>query len=260
MKTQIASGAKTFTIIIPPYFKTYLPDILDLKDRTIKYIDCVNGMIEYDINGNALSNDIDGTYISLMQKGTQNLFIKGCNVNRFCPYLRYGERDEILKEIDMINSFVENNTNQTKIMTFVFWYDEPQIMNPFYIGEPNNVDYVEIKQFDQLNNRIYFGENRTLLDKQISSFTFPFVGDGEFQTPSNKKSVSTTVLSQSYLTLQKNNFMFIENVPLCLFTNDYMFNRIILQNVKFDFQNSYISIINGVTVDGVYFANVEYKN
>ncbi len=260
MKTQIASGAKTFTITVPSQSKVYLPDILDLKDRTIKYIDCVNGMIEYDNKGNALSSDTDGCYISLIQKGTQNLFIKGCTITNFIPFFRYGERDEILKEIDLINSFVENYSNQSKTLMFVFWYDEPQMMNPFYAGEPNNIDYVEIKQFDLLNNRIYFGENRTLLDKQISSFTFPFFSDGEFQTPSNRKSVSTSVLLSSFLTLQKNNFMFIENVPLVLFTDYYFFNRIILQNVKFDFQNSYISLVPSTSVDGIYFANIEYKN
>lgn len=261
MKRQIASGAKTFTMVLPQYSKTYLPDILDLKDRTIKYIDCLNGMIEYDVNGNALSNDVDNCYISLMQHGTQNLFVKGCKVSRFSPMKRVGEREEILKKIDLINSFVENTNSEPITLLFVFWYDEPQIMNPYSADQINNIDYVEIKQFDPLNNRMYFGENRTLTNKQIVSFTFPINLDSEqYKTPSNKLAISNDVFSKSFLTLQKNNCMFVENVPLCLFTTDYFYNRIILQNVQFDFQNSYIRVSPNTEIDGVYFANVEYKS
>ena len=100
-----------------------------------------------------------------------------------------------------------------------------------------------------------------MYDKQIQDF-FVILNDQGFITPRSKTSVNDTVIKSSYLTLQKNNFEFLRNIPLVLFANDNVYHRIKLQNVVFDFSNSYITIpaAYAANVTGKsYFFNIEYK-
>lgn len=263
MNTQTASCAKGFAVEVKAYSKTYLPDILDLKDKTIKYIDVCNGVINKDIYENSISSniDIDSCYLSLMEHGTQNLFIKDVNINNFVPFYKNGERDIVLKKIDLINSFIQNNSNKDVVIYFVFWYDDTRIANVISKNEAPFVDFTEVAQFDPLTNKCYFPDNRTLIGKKISYFDFNIRGN--FVTPNMKTNVDNTDMVSSYLTLVKNNYMFVENVPLVLFTTINMMNVIKLQNVIFDLQNSYISFPQSIkaNVTGkVFFCNVEYIN
>ena len=259
---QSASNAKGFTIKVNAYSKTYLPDILDLKDKTIKFIDIVSGsgVINKDLNENTISTNLLGCYINVMEQGTQNLFIKGVSLNMLNPFYRRGERELINKKIDMINSYIENDTNTSKNIYVVVWWDDPDISNGYNEIENENIDFVEVSQFDSLTNKCYFPDNRTLIGKQISFFNFNL--NGSFVTPTMNTNVDGSDMESCFVTLIKNNYKFVENVPLSLFTTYMMYNVVKLQNVVFDLQNSYISFPQSIAsnINGkVFFVNVEYK-
>ena len=259
---QSASNAKGFTIKAKAFSKTYLPDILDLKDKQIKFIDIVagSGVINKDLAENTISSNLNGCYINIMEQGTQNLFLKGVSLNMLNPFYRRGERELINKKIDMINSYIENDTNTGKNIYVVVWWDDPNISNGYNELDNENIDFIEVSQFDSVTNKCYFPDNRTLIGKHISFFNFNL--SGSFVTPTMNTNVSDTDMESCFVTLIKNNYKFVENVPLSLFTTYMMYNVIKLQNVVFDLQNSYIafppSIASNVT-GKVFFVNVEYK-
>lgn len=255
----IASGAKGVTINVPRQTKIYLPDILDLKNKYIKYIDVCNGFINVDRNGNIISDHVKDCYISLMEVGTQNLFYKDVNLLVLDSFKRFGKRELINKKIDLVNSYITNQGVYDINIFVVFWYDEPQVMRPYYEDQVNNVDYIEVKKFNTVENRLYFSENRTLLNKEIVNFTFV---TNTIVSPSNSNTVDFSQYQLGFLTLQRNNFMFVENVPLLLFSDYGVYSRMQLQNIQFDFINSYIDIpFNYASaIDGkCFFANVEYR-
>lgn len=255
----IASGAKGVTINVPRQTTIYLPDILDLKNKSIKYIDVCNGFINEDRNGNIISYHVKDCYISLMEVGTQNLFYKDVNLLVLDSFKRFGKRELINKKIDLVNSYITNQGVYDLNIFIVLWYDEPQVMRPYYEEQVNNVDYIEVKKFNSVENRLYFSENRTLLNKEIVNFTFI---TNNIVSPSNGVTVGFSQYQVGFLTLQKNNFMFVENVPLLLFSDYGVYSRMQLQNVQFDFINSYIDVPSNYAsaIDGkCFFANVEYR-
>ena len=263
MALQTASCAKGFSVKVKAYSSVNLPDILDLKDKTIKYIDVMNGVINKDLNDDYISsnNALESCYINLMEKGTQNLFIKDLSINTLNPFFKQGERDIVLKKIDMLHSFIQNNSANDLNIYFVFWYDDISIANVIQQNKANFMDFVEVSQFDSVSNKSYFPDNRTLIGKKISFFDFNIRGG--FKTPNMKTNVANSDMLSCYLTLVKNNYMFIENVPLVCFTTINMINVIKLQNVVFDLQNSYIAFPNSVKANvagKVFFCNVEYQN
>lgn len=255
----IASGAKGVTINVPAKSMVYLPDILDLKNKVIKYIDVCNSVLTIDRNGNTVANGVENCYISLMEVGSQNLFYKDVNLLVLDFYKKFGKRELIGKKIDLINSCITNHGNSDINIFIVFWYDEQQVMRPYYEDQVNNMDYIEVKKFNSVENRLYFSENRTLLNKEIVNFTFV---PNTIVSPSNSNTVDFSQYQLGFLTLQRNNFMFVENVPLLLFSDYGVYSRMQLQNVQFDFINSYIDVPSNYAsaIDRkCFFANVEYR-
>lgn len=257
----LASGAIGTTITAKAGQITYLPEIQDLRGKTIKYIDCVNGLTTQDVKGTAITANPEGVFLTLMQKGTKNYFVKDCPISNYMLSVRKGNRDNVIRIVDFSNSFVDNKTNSDVVLYLVFWYDDEKLSNLYDETQPTNIDAFEVSQFSANENRFYFQENRTLYNKEIQLFTVPFYSSS-FVAPSGKTTVSQSVIKDSFVTLQKNNFQFLRNVPLMLFVSDDYVDRIILQNIVFDFTNSYIEIPTSLiaSVSGkAYFINCEYK-
>lgn len=259
---KLAAGAIGRTIIAKANTTTYLPDILDLKGKVIKYIDVLNDSVDYDSDGNAITaGQINDCFLNLMKVDTKELFIKDEPASNFQFSVRNGQRDNILKIVDFPNSFVVNTSNSDITLFVVFWYDDFSISNIWSDDDKTNIDSFEVWQFNATQQKIMFDENRTMYDKEIQDF-YVVLNENTFTTPKNKTSVTDTTLRSSYLTLQRNNFEFLRNIPLVLFSNRYIYDRIKLQNVVFDFSNSYItvpsSLVSAVTGKS-YFFNVEYK-
>ena len=258
----LAAGAIGKTIIAKANSVTPLPDILDLKGKVIKYIDCLNDVVTYDREGNTITTgDQNNVYLNLMKAETKELFIENEPLSNFQLSVRRGKRDNILKVVDFPNSFILNTSNSDVLLFIVFWYDDFNLSNTYSAEDKTNIDSFEVFQFNATQLKMLFDENRTMYNKEIQDF-FVIMDENSFTTPKNKQSVVSSDMLSSYLTLVKNNFEFIRNVPLALFANTAIFDRVKLQNIVFDFTNSYIEVpasisanINGKS----YFFNVEYK-
>ena len=259
---MLAAGAIGRTIIAKAHTKTYLPDILDLKGKVIKYIDCLNDMAVLDRDGVTItSGQINNCFLSLIKEGTQEIFIKNVPLSNYQVSERKGIRDNISRVVDFPHSWLENNSGSDIVLFIVFWYDDIQISNLYSAAEKTNIESFEVSQFNSTQQRMLFDEDRTLVDKQIQDF-FVYDNTAAFVTPTGKTSVTGADLKSSYLTLVKGNYEFVRNVPLILFKNSDTYDRIKLQNIVFDFSNSYIDVSSTVAtaVAGKsYFFNIEYK-
>lgn len=257
---MLAAGAIGRTIFAPANSKTYLPDILDLKGKVIKYIDCMNGLVDEDKHGIQITGGyMTDTYLNLMKADTKEIFIKDEPLVNFQLSERRGIRDNILKVVDFPNSYIENPSNNDVFLFLVFWYDDFNLANIYSDTDLTNIDSFEVTQFNSTQNKMLFDENRTMYNKEIQDF---YTILDNFTTPKNMQSVAPSDMICSYLTLVKNNFEFVQNVPLSLFSNMYIYDRIKLQNIVFDFTNSFIEISPNAAANVAgrsYFFNVEYK-
>lgn len=260
---MLAAGAIGRTILVQANSKVYLPDILDLKGKVIKYLDCVNDLATEDSDGVTLTTgQINDVYINLMKSETQEIFIKNVPLSNFQVSERKGIRDNISRVVDFPNSWLENRSNSDVVLFLVFWYDDIQISNLYSAAERTNIESFEVEQFNAIQNKMLFDEDRTLTNKEIQDF-YIFDNTNAFITPTGKTSVTGADVANSYLHLVKGNFQFVKNVPLILFKNSDTYDRIKLQNIIFDFSNSWIEISpsSAANVNGKsYFFNIEYKN
>lgn len=260
---MLAAGAIGRTILARANAKTPLPDILDLKGKVIKYLDCANDLAVLDSDGVTITTgQINDVYINLMKADTQEYFIKDVPLSNYQVSERKGIRDNISRVVDFPNSFVVNHSNNDVVLFLVFWYDDIQISNLYSAADKTNIDNFEVSQFNAIQERMLFDEDRTLFNKEIQDF---YIMDNQaaFITPTGKTSVTGADVANSYLTLVKGNFQFVKNVPLILFKNSDTYDRIKLQNIVFDFSNSWIDVptATAANVNGKsYFFNIEYKN
>ena len=259
---MLAAGAIGRTILAKANSKTYLPDVLDLKGKVIKYIDCLNDLAIEDRDGVSITaGQQNNVFLSLIKSGTQEIFIKNVPLSNYQISERKGIRDNISRVVDFPHSWVENNSASDVVLFLVFWYDDIQISNLYSAADQTNIENFEVAQFSSTQQRMLFDEDRTLVNKEIQDFIV-YDNTNAFTTPTGRTSVTGTDLASSYLTLVKGNFKFIRNVPLILFKNSDTYDRIKLQNIVFDFSNSYIDV-SSTTAAAVagksYFFNIEYK-
>lgn len=259
---MLAAGAIGRTIIAKANSKTYLPDILDLKGKVIKYIDCLNDLAVLDRDGVTITTGQQNTvFLNLIKSASQEIFIKNVPLSNYQVSERKGIRDNISRVVDFPHSWILNESNSDVVLFLVFWYDDIQISHLYSASDRTNIESFEVSQFNSTQQRMLFDEDRTLVDKEIQDFLV-YDNTSAFVTPTGKTSVTGNDLKSSYLTLVKGNFEFVRNVPLILFKNSDTYDRIRLQNIVFDFSNSYIDVSSTVAaaVAGKsYFFNIEYK-
>lgn len=253
----LASGAIGVTIKCAAKTKTYLPDILDLKGKVIKFIDVVDNLLYTDVDGNSLVNSCSGLYFNLMQPDTNTLFAKNCSLTKYSFLGRKGKRDSILRVIDFPNSFIENKNDRAINAFVVFWYDDPNVSNTYNENDHYNIDSIDVKKFDN-EKKVLFGENRTMYNKQIRSISCVCPDNIYHFVTANGNVAHTQEVAKAFITLQRNNYQFFRNVPAIL-VSDYVkaYDKIYLQNVTFDFTNSFITSKDPLT--GAIMINIEYK-
>jgi len=255
---DLYSGAIGQTIQILPGERIYLPDILDLKGKNIKAIDYCDALATSP-EGNAIMADGAGLYLNLMKAGTKNLFVKDFPLTDLAVSRTKGQRVKINEIIDLINSFIYNPTNKTGYIYLVFWFDEPKISNVYQTSEQSNYESFEVVRKSENSNIIPFDENRTLYAKQVRNLFLSISGGSV--TPSGRIIAGTVYYTKMFITLQLNNYKYIRQVPLYLFNQISNYEPIRLQNVVFDFNNSYLELAKNETLEaGVAFLiSEEYK-
>lgn len=264
----IAGCALGFTLTAKKGEKTYFPDLADVKNRNIRYIEVYNATdIFYDADGLAIGklSLLDSIYVSLMENNTNNYFYKDSQIKDFSVYTRKGIKQKIYKQVDLINSYVYNSNNQDVNIFFVIYYDHPNIGYHQANKDLSNCDSITVRHFDFGRNQFDFGEQRNLVDKKIRSFFLDSpIGGGRTNglTPNGEAICQQAITQSSFLTLAKNNFEFFQNVPLSAFYTQDRVAQINLADVEFDFTNSYIrvapNVAGSIKVGDCIFMNCEY--
>lgn len=240
--SQLVSGGIGVELIFPVGTrKVYFPDLAVLRGKRVKHIDLCNEL-SVTPRGNAIyDND---AYITLKDNASVNYSVSNMPASQLRTSYRKGNRLCFDHVFDFSKSYVTISETLTtaKSMFFVVWYDEPGVKSLIDPRKKRFIDSFEIK-LSASNNQ--FKENRTLAKKKYQAILLSY----PTLTAENNDSITSTTAKKSYITLQKGNLQFIQNVPVYLFyqtQNYYMLN---FENVSFDFTNSFIKIINPLSTD-----------
>ena len=246
-----------------------LPDILELKGKRIKHIDFADAVLQTVSGDNGVANvlpasSLSGAFLNLMEQNTQEYKIKGMPLKNLALSVNYGNRPFINKIVDFPNSYIDfpmllqYPALQDKIIFLVFWYDEPQIMQRIQEAGKTVIQNFEVDVFDTNFRKIGFGDNRTLTNKKFRNLFFHYL-NGYGTTPAGKKLITLTDAQRSFITLQRENLKFVRNVPVYLFYQVNNYYPVRLQNITFDFLNSYIEVAPAVSLqaNSCFFFNAE---
>lgn len=235
---KLISGAMAVEVAVNATSqKFFFPDVPQLRNKRIKHIDIV------DIAKSHTGKDIysaGNIYLTLVEKNTQMEKISKLDVQRLN---NNGTRLFINKVVDYQQSFIylPEFGEDNKVVLFVFWYDEPAIMN--IIPMANNNTLLGGFEIKLTASKTYFLENLNLKDRM---YQFLFVEDVDYTVAGNA-GVALADLENKFLTLTRNGLEFISNLPLILLYQIGKSSYLRFQNIQFDFQSSYItSLTTGV--------------
>lgn len=239
---QKVSGAIGVELIIAAGAqKVYLNDIAILRNKQIKHIDICN-----ELSTTLTGNNINAApgYITLKcGRSNQYAFTK-LPIQHLLTSVRKGNRICMNNTFDLAQSFIELSVAtmmQTSIY-FVFWYSEPGVRNLDGRNKTIQIDSFELKLEGQ---RTQFKDNRTLGRRRFKSLLLSF----PLLTPENNASINDATSKKIFLTLQRNNLQFFQKVPVYLFNQMNTAYFIELENISFDFTNSYIEVRNPLAAD-----------
>lgn len=201
--------------------KVFFPDVADIRGKRIKHISVYKA--PYDANS---------AFVTLKEMNTQTELIKGIPIG----LLHFDENPLFInKIIDLTHSFIDVSriplVDRNGSLTFVFWFDEPKIWAK--IPEKKNRTEIHPIELKLTGKKTYFAENRDLHNKLFQNLIF---SRPDF-TPSGNE---TTGYLDCFITLCKNNYEFIQRIPLEYFYQRETDSQLRLQNISFDFQKSYI--------------------
>lgn len=237
---NIITGAKTITVAINKLGENFLPYNEELKDKVIRYIDIVPmGMLPQS-NGDVFT-DFENCTLTLADFNGNSYFAYNVPLDRYNPVKNGGVRIPINKKVSLQNSYIfvaEDNAQIGNSVVVVVYYEDE-----FY-SYPNTtndlaVDAVEVK-INSLDFNNMLPDNRTLVGKRIRGIALPDV----ILTPSFTKSINKILINNKwgYITLQKNNYVILDHLPLFLLLEPYYLSSLQFRNIELDLINSYITI------------------
>ncbi|MFM2292647.1 MAG: hypothetical protein RIS29_2460 [Bacteroidota bacterium] len=231
---KYVSGAVLVTVPLNNNQKRfYFPEQLALKGKRIKHIE--RALIPATPDDVAvIASDIDA-YVTFTEQNTQAEKIQALNTKNLNIS---GNRLYINKLIDWERSYVTADPSghdfTDKVICFIVWYDYEANRNII----PSNMNRTSMNNFElKLNGtRTYFGENLLLRGKKFQNIllNFPAI------TPLGNEGLDIGLVWDKFITLSLNNVEFFQKVPLYVFYQTEDFYQLRLQNIQFDFQNSYI--------------------
>lgn len=236
MANQLISGAYGCELVIQPGQKTiYFPDISVLRGKVIKHIDVCDDMT-LSRNSLAIAN-VSGATITLRTASSQINIIENLNISELSNSIRLGNRMAFNHKFDLAKSFITLATNdlvEAKAIMFIFWYDEPGIRKAISTSK------TEISSFEVTlrQSRTMFTDEKKLKSRRFRNLLLGFPA----LTPNNATGISSDTAKKAYITLQRGNLQFIQNVPLYSFYQAALYEPILLENIIFDFTNSFIDV------------------
>lgn len=236
---KLVSGAYGIEIPVGTQTKILLPEILDLKGKRIKHIDVCDQML-YAPSGLEIAKPV--AYLTIIEQNSKEEKVQSLSFKQLTTSTANGNRHFINKIVDFTQSYIEvvsPSTYTGKSLFLVFWYDEPRVWNNI----PEKTNRTTISSFEvpitATNlSKYMFPDNRTLFGKKFQNLLLFANSTGK--TPEGKTPITVTLSNKAYVTLKKDNYEFFKQVPLSLFNQSSVLFPLRLQNIQFDFTNSFI--------------------
>lgn len=214
------------------------PDVPLLREKRIKHIEQV--FIAKSYSGKDIYSS--AVYLNLTEVNTQSEMVQNLNTNQLNVD---GNRLYLNKMIDLQRSYISIPTGgeANKVVLFVFWFDEP--VNRAFVEETNNRTVISHLELKLTGSRTYFPENFKLRGKRIQQIylQFPEI------SPNGNDGITSVVAENKFITLSRNNVEFFKNIPISIFYQSDKTFELRIQNIQFDFQNSYIDTLTTTADD-----------
>ena len=246
--THPLRGAYPFSGIIgveielqPNVYSYAFPDVAILRGKKIRHIVIANPFISISPSGKELftfyESAPDNVFFSFTKRGTQEFVIDKLGAhNLFNPTSSMLLLDNIF-DLPMSRIDIDRSEEITESSIYLlFLYEEPLVSNP--VPQPNNrISFFDI-QIER--SRTFFQENHNLRNNRFESILFVPVK----KNPSGVPAADESIAARTFLTLQRNNLQFFQQVPVNFFSQASNYFLYQLQNIVFDFPNSFIDVVN----------------
>lgn len=262
MNTKL-SGAQLVLVPITQVGRNYFPLVENIRKRLIKYIDFYAASYLPDVADPGLTSDTD-MYVTIRNQYGNTDMIDHLPLERFNYSATQGIRQKIGAEISLTNCYVDcqDSNNVGKTAAFLFWYDLPEYSSKNttlnLTTDAISIPLTTASRYNQLPDveRMAGKSFRRILCSTPSV------------TPNLKTGVTAAQLANLYITLRKGSYNIVENMPLAMLRQLTMLQPTVFQNIRFDFQSSYITIGGAGTIPNVntdyigkyVFLNLQYEN
>ena len=263
MENNQVTAIKTILVPINKTGKNYIPFNEELKNRVIRYVDMVmpDALPQ---SSAAVFTAFDYATLSLSDYNGNAYVGYNLPLQRLNPVYHLGVRIAIDKKLSFQNSYIEVTSPvvSTSYAVMVVYYDMPEY------AQVNTTNDLALESFDvPIKSAIFknlMPDNRTLVNKRFKQIAIPELVT---ITPSFSECGNDKAFKVAYMTLIKDNYLILDNVPLLLFKEPYYLQSINFRNITFDFINSYITLGgDGTNSDAIelvgksIFINVLYEN
>ena len=240
------SGAKAVFVPITQVGKNYLPFVEDLRDRYIKYIDFYPVVYLPDTTATGTQSSAD-IYFTIADKTGNAYLVKEMPLDRFNYMQTTGIRQAICAKMSLQNSYLTNmdSNNIGTVAMLIFWYDLPEF------SAANSTEYLIT---DSLSIPLTTAIRQNTLPDELrmaqKRFRRILLGAPSY-TPDYQQALTSSELSNIYLTLRKGSYNVVENVPVVLLYQLWMIEKAEFSNIIFDLQSSFLTIGGANTIPNV---------
>lgn len=237
MENNLTTAIKTVLVPINNTGKNYIPFNEELKNRVIRYVDMVIPAALPQSNATVFDN-FDAATLTLADYNGNAYVGYNLPLNRLNPTYHLGKRLPIDKKLSFQNSYIEVNAAvNASFAVMVVYYDAPEY------AQVNTTNDLAVESFEVTIKSAIFKnllpDNRTLVNKRFKQIAIP---EAVTVTPSYSECGNDLAFDYAFITLIKDNYLILDNVPLLLFKEPYYLYSINFRNITFDFINSYITV------------------
>ena len=237
MENLSFNAAYGFEIQLSSTGKTYFPDIEILRHKKIAHL--VVCQPDTTFSGSTATTANAVTLVD--PSGVQ--FIHRDSFSNYESSLTFGRLQPINRELILPSCFVEysiDGTGQCIYVVALYNDNAPKYKET----AKTNIELTEVV-FDG-SKRIMLNEELTLVGRNFRNILFD---ENNSLTPSGNTSVSAALIASVYLTLVKGSREIFHRVPLVLFIQLNNHTLLKMNNVSFDFPNSFIEVLGDQSAD-----------
>ncbi|MGC3979037.1 MAG: hypothetical protein QM751_12925 [Paludibacteraceae bacterium] len=225
--------------------KIYLPDIAYLRGKRIKHIDVVEVLKSPAGIASLSRNFFDSAYLTIVELNTQSEQIRNLPVSSLATTRN---RLFINRIADFPRSYIDvskiagaDKTN--KCIYLVFYFDDSAVWG--IVPAENNRTQIQPLELKLTGKKTFFNFSSVLQNRRVQNIILNYPDT----TPTGNAGLDYSNSGDKYLTLSRNQRESFKDVPLRLFLQTDQNYPLLLQNIMFDLQQSYITTVNTTADD-----------